>query len=160
MDELRDIKPLVSLSWGLPWWLWAVGAALACAVAGALWWRRLRRRAVTPPPSATELALRAIDAVRAADPRDTAEAYALQAHLAVVLRRWLEGRFSVAALEMTTEELASLPRLTEVLGENARETLLTLLKRSDDVRFGECRLEREVHRAAIENARALIGGHA
>ena len=156
MDELRDIKPLVPLSEPLPWWLWLVAASLLLAAA-AFTWRKLRRRSAAPAVvSDAEAARLALGAIRGTRPRDQAGAERLQSHLAVVLRRWLEARFEVHATEMTTEELTAEPTLVDLLGEDGRATLVTLLAFADAVRFAGRPASPEEHAESIERAWTLV----
>ncbi len=156
MDELRDIKPLVALSEPLPWWLWLMVAAVVLAVAVAAWRKLRRKKTARAPVSEAEAARLALAAIRGTRPRDQASAERLQSHVAVVLRRWVEACSDVHATEMTTEELTAEPGLAELLGEDGREALVSLLAFADAVRFAGRPASPDEHAESVERAWTLI----
>ena len=127
----------------VPWRTWAVAAA--ALLAGAAIAQRARRRrapeAPAPAPSAAApeegpapAALRAIEALRAREPRDQAESDAWHVDAAAVVRTYASARFGVHARESTSEELTSaVARATT--GEPSAP-LRDVLSACDAVKFG------------------------
>ncbi len=105
-QDIRALKPLVP-TLGDWWWVLLVLALMgATAGCGAWWWkRRLAVVASGPPPKPPhEMALEELAALRRDDllARQRHEEYYVR--LSAIVRRYIEGRFSVRAPEMTTEE--------------------------------------------------------
>lgn len=126
-----------------PWRIWA--AAAAVVVAGALITRWvMRRRAVAPSVTETPArvadegpgpaALRALEALRAREPRDAAESDAWHVDAATIVRDYAAARFGVHARESTSEELTS--AVAAAAGEAARAPLRDVLMSCDAVKFG------------------------
>lgn len=131
---LADIKPIWRTP-GLPWWIWAVAAAMILAIL-ALWWRRRRRRpsereAPGPVVDPYELARRRIEAL-AVEPADPAGRVAASAGIGDALRDYLADGWGVIARERTTLELlSSLPERLRA----ERTGLLTVLSAVDLAKF-------------------------
>ena len=153
-DQLRDIKPPVLISGGVP--LWVVVAlgllALALCVLGGVWlWRRRTRTPEPPPPP---------------EPIDYAAEFAHIAELGLLergdfktyysllsenLRRFLEESVEIEAMEQTTSELAAALQEAEVEGE-LRQQIIDYLVVADLVKFAR------FHPALDEARRAPDGG--
>lgn len=157
MDELRDIKPIVPLSWTMPWWAWAAAACVALLVLAVVWWRRRKSRPLPAPVrSPADAAKLALEAVRGMAPRDRIAAERLQSHVAAVLRYWLTYARGLHATDLTTEELRADARLTHALGDDGREVMLELLAFADTVRFAGQEAEATVHTRCVERAYLLV----
>jgi hypothetical protein len=140
--ELRDIRGPVKVPLG---WRWGrvVAALLVIGVAGAAFviWRR--RRAEAPPEtiatgptvSPEEAALTALRDLE----RDALPARGLlKEHyfrLSLVLRGYLERRFSFPAAESTTEEIREAMESRQVLPGADRDDALALFAEADLVKF-------------------------
>jgi hypothetical protein len=125
-----------------PWALWtAVTAALVAALGfGA---RVLCRRAPNAQPlpsprtsSPREKALARIERLRASDPTTPAEREAFHVEAADLVREYLEQRFAIRALEMTTEELRASPSVASGVAPAHRDLLAGFLGRFDLAKFG------------------------
>lgn len=156
--ELRDLKPPVELSGGLPLWLVLVLAVLA-AMAGILAWRRFRRRRSAPESAAVPLVPvdHVAEFVRIAglglvERGDYKTYYSL---LADNLRRYLEQRLGIPAMELTTAEACERLR-PEGLDPDLVDQVREYLELADLVKFA--RLVPEVDRArrAPEAGIALV----
>lgn len=138
MQDIRDIKPLQQARRDMrPWFAGAaIGiGVLALAAAVLLYVRARRRRQSAPPVPAHEQALAELD--RLAQER-LFETGGFQEHyfrLSEILRRYLENRFHVPAVEQTTQEL--LPALAAVpaLARRDLERCRTFLERADLIKF-------------------------
>lgn len=146
--ELRDLKPQIDLPLPVMWpWLVAglLGTMLLLGLlAGlALWLYHRRRSLVQPqlapapvldlrPPEVIAYAeLERIEALNLPAKNQIKEHYSL---VATCLRRYIEGRYRVSALEQTTAELKAALRGTTVSQADSIR-LLTLVTESDYVKF-------------------------
>ena len=159
---LRDIKPLAPVPLGTPWYVWAavvLGTAALLAVAWWWWWRR-RRRAASLPPAPPEpadvVALRALSLAYAAERSGAALRRSYYFKLSEIVRAYLEARFGVNATDLTTEEIARMPRLSPEMAISERERLLTLLGAADAVKFAKRDPSDEDCARDYEQARALV----
>ena len=106
---MRDIKAPVDLGGGMPAWVWGlIGALLALAFAGGLYWwleRRQRPAAPLPPPPPKDYLAEfsRIAGMCLLERGGTKVYYSL---LAETLRRFLEEHLGVEAMERTTGEIA------------------------------------------------------
>jgi len=126
-----------------PWRVWAVAGAIAL-VGATVALRTLRRREVVAPvPAAAPAvvaegpapaALRAIDALRAREPRDAAESDAWHIDAAAIVRDYASARLGVHAKESTSEELTS--TVASAAGDAACAPLREALVACDAVKFG------------------------
>ncbi len=136
-DQLRDIKPPVFISGGVPLWVVVALGLLVlvlCALGGVWLWRRRTRTAKPPPPPepidyAAEFARIAASGLLARGEFKTY--YSL---LSENLRRFLEQSLAIEAMEQTTAELANALREVEV--DNAlRQQIIDYLAAADLVKF-------------------------
>ncbi len=174
--ELKDIKGTVPVFSGVLTGR-VIGAAFAAlAIAGLLYalWRRRRRGAgpipMVPPRPEHEVALERIAALRASladldHSPDQGDCKEFGLELSAVLREYLEHRFSVPALEATTDEIREmLPTLflpppppardPERRGCEAR--ILTLLEETDLLKFAKWTLPLERLLHLLDLAEAVI----
>ena len=153
-QEPRDIEPPFEIPGGLPLWLAvALGTALlAAAVFGLLWYldRRRQRPASLPPlPPVDYIAeLGRIEL-------EQADFKAYYSRLADLLRRFLEERLGVEALERTTGEIVRALRQTE-LEEAQVAAIGAFLDRADLVKFARFTPPLEEARSAPEAAVGLV----
>jgi len=136
--DIQGAKPLVRIRrYGWLWWL-VVALALASMVGGYQWWRvrRAGTAAPAPPPRpAHEIALEALErlAREALPSRGAYEEYYVR--LSDVIRTYIEGRFSLRAPEMTTEEFLQSTSQGQQLSSDHRSLLQTFLAHCDMVKF-------------------------
>jgi hypothetical protein len=161
--DIRDIKgPLgipISL---LPILLIVLAAGLAGIFARALY-KRLRRgdpelRDTAPaapwrPPH--EIALEALDRIQRSPLLENGEIKEYHIQISEVLRRYVEGRFQVPALEMTTLDI--LPGLEESgLGATTLDGFESFLMQCDMVKFAKHRPEPSAARSLLDLGRHLV----
>ena len=133
MTDIHDIKPLVSVPVPVSWAAVALWTAVILAAGGLLWgawflWRRRRGPSVESIEavlSPEETALQRL-AILAAETGMEGKSYYFQ--LSFIFREYLQGRFGIDGLEMTTEEL--LPRVERLtldreLKRNARKFIVS-----------------------------------
>ena len=152
-DDIRDIRPLISIP---PWWYWlaaSVASALVLALifAGIRYWRRRKERALT----AEQLALQALNEAEAL-------ARAGQCHewadiVAGILRTALATRLGRQDCPETTSELAAIDWSKLPLGNTIDPVrLVELLSTCDLTRFALGRLDPSALLAETAQARDWI----
>jgi hypothetical protein len=160
-----DLKPALAAprDWR-PVWIAGAAALLAFALASALL-RRLRRRRRTPQAApararkparpAWEIALAELDRIAAERWVDRGELRRQYEEVTEALRRYLENRWGVPALESTTDDLRGLLRGSAVPPEVAGR-VLSLLGEADLVKFAKGRPEADAARACEARAREVV----
>ena len=136
-DQLRDIKPPVLISGGVPLWVVVAIGLLAlalCALGGVWLWRRRTRIPEPPPPPepidyAAEFARIAESGLL--ERGDFKTYYSL---LSENLRRFLEESVAIEAMEQTTSELADALQGAEV-DTALRQQIIDYLAAADLVKF-------------------------
>lgn len=160
-QDIEDIKPPRDMprSWWLVIILVTVGLLLA---AGALyWWLRKRRVSSQPggtwvdPRPAHEIALEALQQLRESKLLDRQEVGRFHVEASEIIRRYLEGRFGLEAMEMTTGEvLEDLDRGRLHLKEHAQ--LGAFLGQCDMVKFAKLLPERSRSEDLLVQAVAFV----
>lgn len=146
----------------------ALAVALVSAVLGAFLWRKLRRKfqrvptAPLPPPvpkvplrPAWEIAIEELDNIVQEDFVGRGLFQTQYVTVTETLRRYLENRYGVPALESTTDELGS--RLNELsLAPLVRTRLLALLTEADLVKFAKATPEAQQARELERRVREIV----
>jgi len=140
------------------WWLFLL--LIAAGLAYLLYTIRKRRQAAAPPPPPPPPAyVVALDALKALEGKQlwqqsqTKEYYSELTH---ILREYLEGRFDVQALEMTTRQITTqLGKRNDFDKVRAKE-LGNLLQLSDLVKFAKARPAEELHTEGLERVRSFV----
>jgi hypothetical protein len=152
-DDIRDIRPLISIP---PWWYWlAAGVAaaliLALVFAGIRYWRRRSRRALTPEERALQALAEAEALARGGQCREWADI------VAQTLRVALATRLGHDACPETTSELAALDwsKLPQGTTVDAPR-LVELLTTCDLTRFALGRLDPSALLVETQSARDWI----
>ena len=140
---------------------WLVGAALLAGIACWLW-RRLRGRRpdgipapAEPPRPAHEIAYEAFRTLEADRLPDRGEIKAFHIRASDILRAYVEGRFGVDALEMTTREVLDGLRAHDVEGV-VLDDFQQMLERCDLVKFAKDRPALDRCREVIPLGRSLV----
>ncbi|NUO80812.1 hypothetical protein HUU05_12080 [candidate division KSB1 bacterium] len=165
-SEAGDIRN-VKAPWELPrdWRTIILISAIAAAVLllaglGYYWWRRRQGKGLLPQREepkrpAHELALEELRQLRASDLLQRGEVKAFYSILSEIVRRYIEGRYEVAALEMTTYEVNhSLRKVENNL--NACDMAREILEASDLVKFAKLVPPLEQGEALINMAESFV----
>ena len=157
-DQLRDIKPPVLISGGVPLWVVVVAGLLAlalCVLVGLWLWRR-RTRPVQPPPPPEPIDYAAEFArIAASGLLERGEFKTYYSLLAEALRRFLEQRLAIEAMEQTTSELAHALQAAEV-DDALRQQIIDYLAAADLVKFARFHPALDAARSAPEGGLALL----
>jgi hypothetical protein len=169
-SQLQDLKPQVDLLVP-PIWPWVAGAALLTVLvmgliagAGIWFYHRWQRRAAVPlapvlvvdtrPPEVIAyIELDRIEALNLPAQNRIKEYYSL---VDVCLRRYIEGRYQIPALEQTTGEIRSAFKKS-LLPTRYITGFITIFAESDLVKFARYLPEPESVNQLIGKARAVIG---
>ena len=136
MTDINDIKPLEILVTDWSWLFYILGAVLILAIIGAsiYFWKKYRNRkqvSAQIPVLPHEAALVSLDALADVENMDGKAFYF---SLSNILRTYIEARYSINALEMTTEEL--LPKIDLLgLSREIHQELKKLIHSTDPVKF-------------------------
>jgi hypothetical protein len=136
MTDIHDIKPLEVLATDWSWIYYILGAVLILAIIGTIIYYLIKSRtrklsSVETPVLPHEAALGSLDAITDVENMDGKAFYF---SLSNILRTYIEARFGINALEMTTEEL--LPKI-DLLGisKEMQQPLKELIRSTDPVKF-------------------------
>lgn len=143
--DIRDIKGPLAIPFAvvtlLPW----IAVLLALAAAAAWLYRRHGRRSrpealvpTLPPRPAHEVAREALDALEAAGLLERSEIKTYHIRLSDIVRVYVEGRFRVDAMEMTTGEVLDGLLRTDA-DRGAVADVRRVLDRCDLVKFAKMR---------------------
>ncbi len=160
--DIRDIRGPFAIPVGVvtvSLWLLAL---LAVAVLAWSFYRRRQRGPETEPVvpavpvlSPEEVALEALGRIEASDLLARGEVKQYHIEVSDVLRHYVEARFEVPALEMTTREVTEGLRRAGVQ-QAFREDLRRLLDQCDLVKFAKVRPDAEDSRAVLQLGRTLV----
>lgn len=157
--DIRDIKPPEEVPFD--WRPYGIAAATVVAVGllgAALFYllNRPRRQRVVPPRPPHELALTALNRLRAQGliEQGAFEAYYVQ--LSSIVRHYLEDHFQIRAPEMTTEEFLSTLATDGRLIPPHRRLLTEFLSQADLVKFARHLPSLRDSEAAYEAARRFV----
>jgi hypothetical protein len=162
--DIRDIKPPAELPGGRAWIAWLIGGLVLAA--GALWLARsLRRRRLRhglekipyqgPPRPAHRIALEELDRIAALNLLSEGMIKEFYTQVCDVIRRYIEGRYALRAVELTTWELIGEMKRNAV-PEDHREGLESFLGECDLVKFAKYMPPAEVRQRLLPRARQLV----
>ncbi|MDE2737250.1 MAG: hypothetical protein OXI72_22835 [Gemmatimonadota bacterium] len=157
-DQLRDIKPPVLISGGVPLWVVvAIGLlALALCVLGGVWLWRRRTRTPEPPPPPEPIDYAAEFArIAASGLLERGEFKTYYSLLSENLRRFLEESLAIEAMEQTTSELADALQGAEVEGA-IRQQIIDYLAVADLVKFARFHPALDAARRAPDAGLAIL----
>ena len=153
-SDIRDLKSPVDIPGGVPWYYWLIAglALLAVAAAVFLYIRRRRNRedpqgtvpAIERPPE--EIALEELERLALKEWLAQGRVKAHYSALSEILRRYLSGRYGIAAMEYTTSELLAALNARQVGHEESR-VVRELFEECDMVKFA--RFTPETHRQSL-----------
>ena len=125
----------LSLQRPTPWWVWLL---VAVPIVGALaWWLRRRWLAAQAAERRRSAYENAIDALRRLEQEELGSADLFYERLSELLRAYISDRFTLNALQWTTEELLDAVRSVTELQESSRDSLRQFCQRADEVKFAQ-----------------------
>jgi hypothetical protein len=155
-EGLAEPDLLLDFSAPLPPWIpMILGALLILFVLARALFGRERPEIAPPVVSPHEEALQALASLEASVPRAELEEDPFHVGLSRVLRRYLAGRFGLAALEMASEEALAAIDAGEI-GARQRGILEGVLGQCDRVKFGRRFAGPDAAREILGQARLFV----
>jgi hypothetical protein len=156
-----DIKDIVGPK-PLPvrWWPYALAAFIVLALI-AVWYFLFRKKLnqmeipAAPPEPPFDKAIRELAILKETDLLGKGKIKQFYVELSEILRRYIEGRFDIKAVEATTYELKRLLKHPELTKEQT-QAILEFLSRSDLVKFAKFQPTPEFPGNDYESVRGLV----
>jgi len=137
-----DIKDIIGpKSLPVRWWPYALGAIIVLALI-AVWYFLFRKKLnkmeipAAPPEPPFDKAIRELAILKETDLPGKGKIKQFYVELSEILRRYIEARFDIKAVEATTYELKRLLKHPE-LTKDQTQSILEFLTRSDLVKFAK-----------------------
>ena len=161
-QEIKDVKPPLSLPLTLADFLpYLVGLAAAGGLVWLYVYVRAKRKKgesilpEAPARPADELALEALRALESERLWQRGKIKEYHSQLTDILRLYIERRFRVTALELTSDEILSSGPI-RLLTKDAREPLKEILTRADLVKFAKYQPLPEEHETSLKLADGFV----
>lgn len=154
---LRDNASTVSVPWP-PWVWWCIGVGAVVIVALLIWlgYWLAKRKPMAAPPTARQIALRALDDLRAR--AGSTEPYEFSVIVSDVLRTYIAGQFGLRATQQTSPEfLSSIASAPEFTADD-RSLLAAFLERCDLLKFARIEARAEENAELLRAAAAFVQG--
>jgi hypothetical protein len=159
-DDILPIKPIIEEPRNLLdfWWVFLI---LLLGL-GYFAFREYRNRqvrpapAAPPPPPPHERALSALDGLEQQQLWQNGKTDAYYVALTHILRTYLEERYRIPALEMTSRQITRELKDKVGLEERQRSELTELLQLSDLVKFAKATPPEELHPRSLERVREFV----
>jgi hypothetical protein len=154
---LRENAPPVDVPWpAWVWWCIGVGAVILIALLGWLGRWLANRKPKTPPPTPRQIALRALEELRAQATR--IEPYEFSVVVSDVLRTFVSAHYNMRATQQTSPEfLNSVSASTEFTAAD-RELLAVFLERCDLLKFARISASEQENIELLRAASAFVQG--
>lgn len=154
--DIRDVKPPVAVEARIPLWFWLVCGGLILVIAGVIWYayrRRRRPQAEAPPPPVDYLdELDKVGQLGLLERENYRQYYSL---LSSVLRRCLEVKTPVQAVERTTFEIVRDLR-AQAVDDQLTIEIERFLNEADRVKFAKFAPHEAIAREAIDEVRGIV----
>jgi hypothetical protein len=137
--DIKDLKGLIGPGGGGLWIFLFLAAVLAVAVLSWLVWRK-KKAFILPEEKAKPpdvIAHEELNKLKAMDLPGKGRVKEYYIRLSDIVRRYLEGRFSYRAPEMTTEEFLNAVKRSKELTDEHKELLKEFLSHCDMVKFAK-----------------------
>ncbi len=163
-NDIKDIKPIIGA--GLDWqrylkWI-LLGLAALAAVAGFFWWfmqtkkTSVPKSALVPDLKPYEIALAELDRLQGKRLLESGQFREHYFELSEIFRRYLGTLLSIPALDWTTEEIGEHVSRSGKLDTGVRQTILSLLPATDQVKFAKAPVELQTALNHVEAVRDFI----
>jgi len=155
-SDIRDVKPPVQIEAKIPLWAWLVFGAFVGLIVVGLWWyrKRTKRPPIVPPapPIDWMAELGKIKKMNLVEQQQYKTYYSL---LSDILRRCIEAKTSVRAVEETTFEIARDLRADGV-DDDFVQQIEAFLMQADMVKFAKFTPSVEVIQNAVPTVEAVL----
>jgi len=160
-SELADIKPVQKLPGRIPRWIWVVLGSAAIAffvglITSRLWKNRAALIPSAPPIPPHVIALKALQSLMNKGLLEQNECKPFYTELSLILRTYLEGRFSLNAPDETTEEIVDELSRSPELNGGQRNILQEFMRQADMVKFAKGHPDRTTMESAFNTTRQFV----
>ncbi|MGB3801771.1 MAG: hypothetical protein WA952_18280 [Lewinella sp.] len=159
-EDIMPIKPIIEEPRNLLdyWWVFVILALVAIFFGLREYRRRQTREAPPPPPPPPphEVALGQLDILEGERLWQSGETDTYYVRLTRILRTYLQARFGIPALEMTTRQIVTALDRREGLNREQRTELGELLQLSDLVKFAKATPAEELHPQGLQRVREFV----
>ncbi|MEN8253864.1 MAG: hypothetical protein ABFR33_00190 [Verrucomicrobiota bacterium] len=160
-SEIADIKSIYKLPGRVPPWLWisllvALVAFLVGMVSSKLWKSRAVIIPSVPPIPPYVLAFQALEALKGKGLLEKDECNPFYTELSMILRTYLEGRFSLNAPDETTEEIVEEMSKSAELNGSQRNILQDFMRQADMVKFAKGHPDRNTMESAFDTTKQFV----
>jgi hypothetical protein len=164
--KLKDIKAPFEepfdWKWYLPHAYWTLGILAVLALIIYIIYRYTRKKPVVVEPEKPKVpphitALEALEKIKAEAVWKEGKVKEYYSSISDTVRLYIEGRFNVNALELTTDEIVRAFR-SQVVDSASKEKLAQLLVLSDFVKFAKQIPIEQEHTLALQNAFDFVNG--
>lgn len=161
--DIRDLKPPVEIPGGAPWYFWLIAGLVLLAAAAAVF-LYIRRRRNRDDPHGTvpaierlpeEIALEELERLALKEWLDQGRVKAHYSTLSEILRRYLSGRYGIAAMEYTTAELLAALNTLQV-GHEESGVVRKLFEECDMVKFARFTPETRRQSLSLGEGREIV----
>lgn len=127
-----------------------IGLLLLLAIIGLVWYLKNRKtveieqEVIIPERPAHELALEALDALKAKGLWEKGDFKTYQSELTHIIRTYLGKRYKINALGNTTEEILTELKKTD-FNNNLRSSVARILQMADLIKFAKAKANEEIH---------------
>ncbi len=160
-EELKDVKPPLDLPANF-WWIYFVVGLLALGLLAVLFrfllksWKAKSKPLAVPPLPPWVVAYQQLEQLVREDLPRQGRIKEYYIRLSDIVRRYIEGRFSIQAPEMTTEESLFSLRTSQALNENQKNFLKEFLICCDMVKFAKYQSNTDEMQKGYRLARQLV----
>jgi hypothetical protein len=164
--DIRDIKPPVEIPgklwYTLRWIIMGAGLAALVLLVIILYRRRKAGKSILPfreipPRPPHEIAFEALYNLRNSDLLANGKIKQFYSELSEIIRRYIEGRYYIIALEMTTTEVLE-GLAGEAVSEDVYDLFQDFLDKCDLVKFAKVIPSEEEHESILSAAHAIVDG--
>jgi len=167
VDTTAAIMPIKNIM-GVPWtWKEAMPYIIAGAIGllvllGLLFFflyylRKRRKDAYVPPPlEPHELAEKRLEELRQKQLYQNGDIKGYYSELTEILREYIDGRFDIPALEMTTDEIGKAIKKKKEVNKASYRNIVDLLTISDYVKFAKANPSSRYHPDAFKHAKDFV----
>jgi hypothetical protein len=162
--DIQDIRPPweILFNWGPVLTYGSLALLVVLLVLGLIFYFRRMKRGegllparLEPPRPPHELALEELQALRESDLLQNGEVKQYYSEVSEIIRRYIEGRYDVIALELTTDQLLAALKAIDLTGE-IHAMFADLLRRSDLVKFAKMIPTDQANEEILDLAFAIV----
>lgn len=155
-SDIRDVKPPVQIEAIIPLWAWLVlGGFIGLIAVGIGWYRKRKKRPQIVPPALPIDWMAELDKIKKMNLVEQQQYKTYYSLLSEILRRCIEAKTSVRAVEETTVEIARDLRADGVADDFVQQVEAFLMQ-ADMVKFAKFTPPVEVIKNAVPTVESIL----